>query len=301
MEVQAEIKELKKTLKDMDKRITQLTMVVQDIRNHLPPIQQDPQRPGKSPGMAAALARISELKEFHPMGFENIPGIEDLEMHQQDIKRDNLAKTTPSSTNNNSKNTTRTNRPKRNFHQFSTSLVPVYKSLLENNLLKPLEPQKPSKVLPSNHNPNAFYSYHQMPGHHTNNCIRLKHKIQDLIEDGTFPLSLKKPNIASSPMPKHKPNVQINQISLSPTSNNPSSSKFDPSLYIIPASEPEPIILMPEDLRICFLESTKAQKPRWAEVTENKKWAMDDVTLGIFSFDTTGGSSHSRGFLTQGI
>ena len=261
MEVQVEIKELKKTLSDMDKRITQLTIVVQDICNHLPPIQKDPQRPKKSPEMAAALAKISELKESNLMSFEAIPGIENLEIHQHD-----------SSTNS-----------KRAFSQFSEPLSSTYEKLLKTDRIKPLFPTPLPQKLPSYHNPKAFCAFHQMPGHDTDECHRLRHRIQNLIDNKTitFPLSPKIPNTASSPMPEHKPNIQVNPVSLK---------------YSIPATEPEPTVLMPEDLGICFLKSTKAQKPRWVDVTENKKWAMDDVTLGRFSFATAGGSSHSQGF-----
>ncbi|KAH7836661.1 hypothetical protein Vadar_004049 [Vaccinium darrowii] len=168
-------------------------------------------------------------------------------------------------------------RQARSFYQFPFPLTTVYQKLLEKDAIKPLEPREPPKILPPSHNPNAFCSYHQMPGHHTNNCIRLKHKVQDLIEDGTIPLPLKKPNTVSNPMPEHKSNTQINQISLSSTLNDLGSTKFNPSLYIIPDTEPKPLVPVPEDLGILFLGSVKPKtKPTWADMAESEEWAMND-------------------------
>lgn len=162
-------------------------------------------------------------------------------------------------------------QPKREFHQFPFSPVTAYKKLLEKGAIKPLEPRELAKELPASHNPNVYCAYHQMPGHHTNNCIRLRHKIQDLIDNGTLPIP--KPNTISNPMPEHKPNAQLNQITISSTINGQSSTKYDPSQYIIPATEPKPIVLIPVDSEVCVLENTK---PKWGDVVETSEWAMND-------------------------
>jgi hypothetical protein len=135
MDVPAEIEGLKMAVNNLGNQITQLMIMVQDIRDRFPEVQENLQRPGKSPKMVAALAKISELEEsvmegFKPIDFENFAGTGDAKMHQWDIERDNLTpkgerfysekgntlldnnnnhvSTTPSSINSNSSFTTNT-------------------------------------------------------------------------------------------------------------------------------------------------------------------------------------------------
>ncbi|KAI8559992.1 hypothetical protein RHMOL_Rhmol04G0220300 [Rhododendron molle] len=84
-----------------------------------------------------------------------------------------------------------------------------------------------------------------MPSHLTDSCYRLRHVIQDLIDDGTLQTPLSKPNVIFNSMPKHNPNLQISQISLNSTQINPSSTQndlsfttFNPTHYIIPENHP---------------------------------------------------------------
>ena len=170
MDVPAEIEGLKMAVNNLGNQITQLMIMVQDVRDRLPKFQENLQRPGKSPEMAAALAKISELEESIMEGFKPI------EMHHWDVEKENLspesevtypekaktpftnnnAKVTPSSTNINPNFTTSTiskakptttiiqiNRPKdqsRKFSQFPAPLSSVYEELLMAGLLKPLSP-----------------------------------------------------------------------------------------------------------------------------------------------------------------
>ena len=54
-------------------------------------------------------------------------------------------------------------------------------------------------------NLNEYCHYHQKPGHKTNNCFRLKHEIQDLIDNRTIlnPNIITKPNIRKNPLPNY--------------------------------------------------------------------------------------------------
>ena len=90
--------------------------------------------------------------------------------------------------------THRSQKPQRTLSQFSTPLSLVYKELYEAGLLKPLQPTPLPQKLPSYHNPNAFCAFHQMPGHATDECHRLRHKIQDLIDNGSISAPLAKLN-----------------------------------------------------------------------------------------------------------
>ena len=260
MDVSAEIEGLKMAVNNLGNQITQLIIMVQDIRDRLPGVQENLQRPGKSPEMAAALAKISELEEsimegFKPICFGNSIGTRDVEMHHWDVEKDHLtpegekvypekaktpftnnnAKATPSSTNINLNFSTSTiskakptttiiqiNRPKdqsRKFSQFPAPLSSVYEELLMAGLLKPLSPTPLPRKLPAYHDPNAFCTFHQVPDHATDDCQRLRHEIQDLIDDETISLLPLESNTILNPMPQHKQNLGINQISLTSTKN----------------------------------------------------------------------------------
>lgn len=123
---------------------------------------------------------------------------------------------------------TQNNQPRsqpRVFSQLSASLSAVLEKLVETNVLKPLNPTSLPQKLPTSHNPNAYCAYHQNVGHSTKNCFRLRHAIQDLIDNKTIPVPPQKPNTVSNPLPKHS-NPQANCIEL--------KSPFDPSQFIIP-------------------------------------------------------------------
>ena len=48
-------------------------------------------------------------------------------------------------------------------------------------------------------------------GHNTNRCMVLRHKIQDLIKDGTIPTP-KGPNVGTDPLPNHPPADDVNAL-----------------------------------------------------------------------------------------
>ncbi|RDX94173.1 hypothetical protein CR513_23470, partial [Mucuna pruriens] len=66
--------------------------------------------------------------------------------------------------------------------------------------LKPLEPSYPKSYVP-----NARCDYHgRAIGHATKRCWSLKHKVQDLLDDGLLWFEDKGPNVHSNPLPAHR-------------------------------------------------------------------------------------------------
>ena len=52
--------------------------------------------------------------------------------------------------------------------------------------LKPLNPIPRPNPIPPNWNRNDHFTFHQRIGHKTNSCLRLKHEVQDLIDQGVI-------------------------------------------------------------------------------------------------------------------
>ena len=56
--------------------------------------------------------------------------------------------------------------------------------MLKEGYLEQLDPNPiPNPILPR-YNVNEYCAYHQGHGHDTDHCLRLRHEIQDLIEQG---------------------------------------------------------------------------------------------------------------------
>ncbi|KAI8529841.1 hypothetical protein RHMOL_Rhmol11G0005700 [Rhododendron molle] len=70
----------------------------------------------------------------------------------------------------------------RTSSRFSTPQSLVYGELLKAGLIKPLPLAPLPQKFSASHNPSTFCIFHQMPGHNTNDYIRLCHAIKDLIE-----------------------------------------------------------------------------------------------------------------------
>ena len=87
--------------------------------------------------------------------------------------------------------------PKREYTPLGEPLDVVYKTLLQNKLIFPLDNTRPYNLQPwlPWWNETSFYEYHQNKGHKTENCINLHHKIQDLIDDGDIVVDGRNENI----------------------------------------------------------------------------------------------------------
>lgn len=108
-----------------------------------------------------------------------------------------------------------------------------------------MEPRPPPYPLPRFYNTGEHCEYHQTPGHTLNKCFRLRHDIQDLINDSkvSFDLTLTNPppntNIIQNPLPDHKPPKGLNMIGIT-------GIQFNPASYITKASEPKKVIFLPD-------------------------------------------------------
>ncbi|KAI8568451.1 hypothetical protein RHMOL_Rhmol02G0200500 [Rhododendron molle] len=95
----------------------------------------------------------------------------------------------------------------RSFFAMEAPLSSVLEKLVKSGHLKPLDPMPLPKNPPANFKANLYCAYHQGAGHLTDSCFRLRHAIQDLIDEGTLqapPPPSQKPNILSNSLPNHK-------------------------------------------------------------------------------------------------
>ncbi|RDX85813.1 hypothetical protein CR513_32936, partial [Mucuna pruriens] len=80
----------------------------------------------------------------------------------------------------------------------------LLKSLLEKKLITivPLKPVEPPYS--KSYDPNSRCEYHRgVTGHATERCWGLKHKVQDLIDEGWLVFQKKGPNVTINPLPEH--------------------------------------------------------------------------------------------------
>ena len=72
----------------------------------------------------------------------------------------------------------------RRFSNFNQPLSKVLERLMQRGLLQPLPNPNPPNPNTLDYNPNKHCKFHQNLKHSTDNCIRLKHEIQNLIDAG---------------------------------------------------------------------------------------------------------------------
>ena len=70
--------------------------------------------------------------------------------------------------------------PTRRFSNLGRPLSNVFEKLIENNLICPLPQRPPYPGVDQK----FYYKYHQNYGHDTDGCVRLQHKVQNLIDFG---------------------------------------------------------------------------------------------------------------------
>src|SRR3989440_4198350 len=75
----------------------------------------------------------------------------------------------------------------RSFSSFGQPMAKILEKCIKEGLLQPLEPRSLPNPLPAKFNSRAYCNFHQGRGHDTNSCKRLRHEIQDLIEQGKIP------------------------------------------------------------------------------------------------------------------
>ncbi|KAK9993333.1 hypothetical protein SO802_023036 [Lithocarpus litseifolius] len=91
------------------------------------------------------------------------------------------------------------------FSNLGMSLAQAYENLSSKGFIKLLDPTPMPNPIHHTWNLNEYCHFHQKSGHKTDNCLRLKHEIQDLIDNGTI-LNLNiitKPSIRKNPLPNY--------------------------------------------------------------------------------------------------
>ena len=73
-------------------------------------------------------------------------------------------------------------KPKYNFTPLWDSYDVVLKTLVTKKIITLLEISRHYEL--EEWNNDHYYDYHRNKGHKTKNCIELKHKVQDIINDG---------------------------------------------------------------------------------------------------------------------
>lgn len=125
---------------------------------------------------------------------------------------------TPPATNNQARN----RRPRREFTPLSEPLSQIFQKLVDLKIMEPV-PQKPvSNPPPSWFKANETCAYHSnAPGHATDKCLILKHRIQDMINRGEILVqSEPAPNVHQNPLPRHE-GAGINMITMDEEDGDP--------------------------------------------------------------------------------
>ncbi|KAF5934433.1 hypothetical protein HYC85_030604 [Camellia sinensis] len=78
-------------------------------------------------------------------------------------------------------------RGQRVFHALYMPLSKALQILVGQGHLKPLEPRPLPNPLPAMHDATQYCAFHQQTGHDTDSCVRLRHEIQNLIDNGVIP------------------------------------------------------------------------------------------------------------------
>ena len=79
-----------------------------------------------------------------------------------------------------------THKMKKEFDDIHISLSKALEILSKKGYLKPLEPTLLPIPIPNTWNMNEYCAFHQKLGHKIDYCFRLKHEIQDLIDEGVI-------------------------------------------------------------------------------------------------------------------
>lgn len=128
-----------------------------------------------------------------------------------------------------------------------------YKYIMEyltmKKLLQLIDPRPPPYPLPYRYNQVEHCEYHQTLGHTLDRCFRLKHDIQDLIDevkvsfDPTPTSPSPNTNIIQDPLPDHKPPKWINMIGTT-------IIQFNPASFITKISKPKKVIFLPDNNQV---------------------------------------------------
>jgi len=136
--------------------------------------------------------------------------------------------------------------------------------LIKKGHLKPLEPRPLPETLPPSHNPAKYYAFHQQHGHDTDHCFRLRHEIEDLVDNKVI-VPQEKPSVTTNPLPPHNqalPPKHINSIQTGVVS-------YDPSIYITLSHLPKPEVFIPDSTDLCMLDISRTQPEPMVVIIED--------------------------------
>ncbi|KAF5932561.1 hypothetical protein HYC85_028732 [Camellia sinensis] len=157
-------------------------------------------------------------------------------------------------------------RGQRTFTLLYMSLSVALRVLIRKGHLKLLEPLPLPNPLPPSHNPAKYCAFHQQHGHDTDQCFRLRHEIQELIDNKVIAPS-EKPNVTTNPLPPHnQPPPPPRQVNLIQTMAVP----YDPSIYITSSHLPKPALFIPKCTDLCMV-STSLTLPKPVVATAEDK------------------------------
>ena len=99
----------------------------------------------------------------------------------------------------------------RKFSNFNQPLSKVLDRLVQKGLLRPLTTSRSPNPNLYGYDPNSYCKFHQIAGHPTDSCMRLKYEIQNLIDSGKITDPEK-----SNPNPNTKTNAFLNYQNVPP-------------------------------------------------------------------------------------
>ncbi|GKV34732.1 hypothetical protein SLEP1_g43078 [Rubroshorea leprosula] len=166
-----------------------------------------------------------------------------------------------------------TNQP-RQFTKLPIPYSEVLKQLVEVGLIRTLQVNPIQPPYPYWYDAQARCEYHNVTGHGTENCATLRHRIQDLIDEGKLQLDVKEakgvPNITQNPLPPHDAGT-MNRI----TFNGPIAQR---SLNVLP--------MMIDDAVICPYHSNMKEHAL-QDCKDFQRKIKELQVMGILRFTST--------------
>ncbi|KAF5934617.1 hypothetical protein HYC85_030788 [Camellia sinensis] len=135
--------------------------------------------------------------------------------------------------------------------------------------------------------PQGFQRSEIRHGHGTDRCYRLRHEVQNLIDNRTI----------APPQDPNDPHLNLIHT-LPPT--------FNPNIYITPTHLPKPDVFIPESMNLCMMDALEPQSSQTREPTtfelmrmiKDLQRTVTDLAFEILAPSLT--TSHARNFTPKG-
>ncbi|XP_077232757.1 uncharacterized protein LOC143876956 isoform X1 [Tasmannia lanceolata] len=89
----------------------------------------------------------------------------------------------------------------RKFDPLPYPIIMIFKRLMKDRKIRLPDIKPPPNPLPTFWKTDQYCEYHRGPGHLTENCLALKHAIQNMIDKNE--LAVERPNVTQNPLPNH--------------------------------------------------------------------------------------------------